>query len=811
MTPAEARKKWLEAVGYLERVAGELRAYAQSGEPVRYAAELPDPPRRQGAANPKTPGAFAKAGEGVLHPAQSKPQVENPAKMPTTPQPPQFQNKPKKPQAPPGAQPPEPQAEQPPAPPQPGQLKQHLESGQADVSRLLASGEFPWRQATAADHVALQSHFKAMPPQSFWATAMNAAHGMDDDAKSPHAEHARAVLHRAAANQQPGPYVALTGENRGNAIRVSTEGMDPQKASAAQRILDSLPKVKGEPDAYYVPAGFDVSRFLGPDYPVAVGHIDDKPPMVEVLEDAEKEYDFEPRPVGGETAQPQLPTSMPFKDDDELPWVLPADRDELPPPQVEPEQPLGRPAEVLREPSNIRPSVISRLLRNDSDWARASRDDFEAMENALEKLNPAQLWTVAVGNEQSNRAYSFLRRRLSEMPAGPEVLLTPDSASRAVRINIDSLSPVDYRAIMSLPRVAGERDAFFVPDGMNLNRFFRGEVSARPFVQGSPEGDPLRPADGGAPWVQEIPVGVHRPPAQRSPESATARPPVTFESIMKADGEAEKLHAEMMRNGESLVRKNADGTFTSFLPPESRQWKPGDMEFRTPEGPRMSGAKVDRFSNSHMAAEFNKKVFGSDDLRWPTTVAAVPDDASNVSVSYHTNGRGVSISYFHPAIDGMAGRTIKIDPVSGKGFIHNDILRVKLEHREGSFVFNMFAQQVQNATAHGFSHIECFAAKSAGKDGFTGYRVWPWYGYDQRIEKLELEVGDRTAKRVIRDLHKAFPDAETLIDVYNETGGYEFWKKRGHGVHNMVFDLSPDSKSRKRLAKQWQKKSQAKK
>jgi len=169
------------------------------------------------------------------------------------------------------------------------------------------------------------------------------------------------------------------------------------------------------------------------------------------------------------------------------------------------------------------------------------------------------------------------------------------------------------------------------------------------------------------------------------------------------------------------------------------------------------------------------------------------------NVGSHPGILGVNV--YHPhfgrvddgrVIPENAERNIGFHAETGKPFVENIGLFVKPEYQGSGMGREIFGRQVENLMADGrFSHILTHAAKSNPADEehpHSGYHVWPKMGYDQDIADIK-----HTGLR--QQIAGAYPQAQSIQDIYDEPGGQEWWRQNGRDLYNMRFDLTPGSRS----------------
>lgn len=145
-------------------------------------------------------------------------------------------------------------------------------------------------------------------------------------------------------------------------------------------------------------------------------------------------------------------------------------------------------------------------------------------------------------------------------------------------------------------------------------------------------------------------------------------------------------------------------------------------------------------------------------------------------------------------------------------YIHNDLLIVKDKAQGKGLGLDIFSHQVKAAQEMGIKEINTYAAGQGGPTAFIGYKTWPKMGYDQPINERTYWPA------MIQKIKSAFPNAETVQDIldssttmpdFDESGkivgskqisGQEWWDKNGAGMLHATFDLTPGSRSQKKLA-----------
>lgn len=154
-------------------------------------------------------------------------------------------------------------------------------------------------------------------------------------------------------------------------------------------------------------------------------------------------------------------------------------------------------------------------------------------------------------------------------------------------------------------------------------------------------------------------------------------------------------------------------------------------------------------------------------------------------------GYGFQIKVDHPDLE-YCQRFVGVD-ANGDKFIHNEVLFVKRDRERSGIGSRIFADQVADAIANGFSYIVTHAAGHRGHR-MNGYYTWPRFGYDMSVAR----IGDSNP-RLARGIKENFPDARSILDVMETKEGRDWWKENGTDLYEAKFDLSPGSRSRKIL------------
>lgn len=179
------------------------------------------------------------------------------------------------------------------------------------------------------------------------------------------------------------------------------------------------------------------------------------------------------------------------------------------------------------------------------------------------------------------------------------------------------------------------------------------------------------------------------------------------------------------------------------------------------------------------------KDFGVRDAQHVATLMGAPDDSVvELRVGFGT----LSARFEGPDGAYEARRIFRVD-AQGNRYIENDYFFIGKPGLQGQGLgTEVFSKQVASAREAVFSYIATHAAKSAN---MNGYYTWPRLGYDQPIALLHESTG-RAAK-------KAFPDADTILDIMATPEGRDWWKANGSDLKHARFYLNPNSRSIKIL------------
>ncbi len=182
-------------------------------------------------------------------------------------------------------------------------------------------------------------------------------------------------------------------------------------------------------------------------------------------------------------------------------------------------------------------------------------------------------------------------------------------------------------------------------------------------------------------------------------------------------------------------------------------------------------------SASNLIAE----LFGPDADR--ARIAGAAGALDDSVVTFAVEGRRLVVAVKHPELDGQVRHFYK---EHNRLVLYNAYF-AKAATARPNIGAEMMARQVEFAPGLGVPHLETEAAGSIDSLYFTGYRVWPGYGYDAPIP-LALRA----------ELPASLKPARTMLDLYETEEGRLWWKQNGLTL-KMKFDLAPGSRSRRVL------------
>lgn len=192
-----------------------------------------------------------------------------------------------------------------------------------------------------------------------------------------------------------------------------------------------------------------------------------------------------------------------------------------------------------------------------------------------------------------------------------------------------------------------------------------------------------------------------------------------------------------------------------------------------------------------------------------TGLVGAPDDARvNVSEAGHyipaysddvvsdamKDAVGVRVKISHPKMDRF-GWFVGKDG-DGERFMRLEIIEVKKAHQGEGLGADIIQQSIENAAHHGFNYINLHAAGDPTNPDqqMNGFYTWPMFGWDENLESIEEHNPDLADR-----IRGAYPNAESVLDIVQTTGGRQWWKKNGGDLFAATFDLSEGSRSRQQL------------
>ena len=127
------------------------------------------------------------------------------------------------------------------------------------------------------------------------------------------------------------------------------------------------------------------------------------------------------------------------------------------------------------------------------------------------------------------------------------------------------------------------------------------------------------------------------------------------------------------------------------------------------------------------------------------------------------------------------------------------MLKPEYRQSEGKLGVSAFARQVENAQAMGVDRIETNAYRlrgvidpATGKERWSGYYVWPRYGYDGPIPaSLKASPEWSTVPSPLRG-------AKKVSELMVTEEGRDWWKEHGEAI-DVKFNLKRGSESMRTL------------
>lgn len=185
----------------------------------------------------------------------------------------------------------------------------------------------------------------------------------------------------------------------------------------------------------------------------------------------------------------------------------------------------------------------------------------------------------------------------------------------------------------------------------------------------------------------------------------------------------------------------------------------------------------------------------------PETIASIvgaPDDAEVKfgKSTYDVGGQTKPQIRLDISGDGFkATRYLRKNDV-GQLYLLNEEFWIDDEKQGAGLGTEIFGRQVENAAESGIDYIRCHAAQENPNNPekpHAGYYVWPRFGYDM---PLDASYGiAEVDKPIFEACRNKFPEAKTILDVFETPEGRSWWKKNGTDLLWMKFDLKPGSRS----------------
>jgi len=222
-------------------------------------------------------------------------------------------------------------------------------------------------------------------------------------------------------------------------------------------------------------------------------------------------------------------------------------------------------------------------------------------------------------------------------------------------------------------------------------------------------------------------------------------------------------------NGPPIGRKNQSSGSTGKQPSPSG---------RTVSGLAFSGKS--EVNTDRTTVKAIKKLTGYSDYRDTVKLVGAPD-GSIVSVSRGPSySDKITIQVQNHQLGIVATRSMETDPETREKIVYNESIEIGSKYRGSGIGADIFSQQVQEASAAGFSKIKTDASR---QPGYNGYYTWARLGYDGPIPKS------------VRD---KFPGVSRVSELMRTPEGRSAWKEHGDTFAG-EFDLKPGSQSRRVL------------
>lgn len=126
--------------------------------------------------------------------------------------------------------------------------------------------------------------------------------------------------------------------------------------------------------------------------------------------------------------------------------------------------------------------------------------------------------------------------------------------------------------------------------------------------------------------------------------------------------------------------------------------------------------------------------------------------------------------------------------------IHNDTLKLDTTRARKGLGLLILGRQVENAARLGVRHLDCWAFRGSG---WNGYYTWFDYGYDAPIANIPRHTLARVRSCPIESVRTA----TKMSDIFRTIVGRKWWSTNGDSVDPAVFSLDANSYSRAKLEK----------
>jgi hypothetical protein len=239
----------------------------------------------------------------------------------------------------------------------------------------------------------------------------------------------------------------------------------------------------------------------------------------------------------------------------------------------------------------------------------------------------------------------------------------------------------------------------------------------------------------------------------------------------------------------------------------------------------MAEVGISRSADEELCDRIVDRIFGKNGYDAISDCLGMPDDATVTVVeggvldSLFGDDKkldcvGVRVKVEHPKF-GRVSRVFGIDS-DGRRFVRNEVIEIKPQFQGDGIGADIFSKQVESCAENGIDYIETHAAKGST---MNGYATWPKFGYDQ---SLDVKGVDNSEKKVFDEAKEKFPNAKTVLDLFETKEGEEWWSGKknpdgtrtpgnGTDLREAKFDLSEGSRSIRVLSSYVKKKEMLKK